>query len=53
MHISLYALLFLTVLLGVSVLLESYAPNREVKHKPQQPIPAVALQQETTYGVVQ
>ncbi len=47
MHVSLYALLFLTALLGFSVLLDGCAYNREVKNTYLQFEPSYALVQDT------
>lgn len=43
MHVSLYALLFLTTLLGFSILLDGCAYNREVKNTYVQFEPSYAL----------
>lgn len=45
MHVSLYALLFLTTLLGFSVLLDGCTYNREVKNTYVQFEPSYALLQ--------
>lgn len=47
MHVSLYALLFLTALLGFSVLLDGCVYNREVKNTYLQFEPSYAMAQDT------
>jgi|GEM_PF-2071751 len=48
MHVSLYALLFLTALLGFTVLLDGCAFNREVKNTYVQFEPSYAMLQDVT-----